>query len=146
MPAKAPRPGDTMPDGSIYAGLSPETLEPLYVTPADARLAMSFNGAADYAAKLDAHGHRDWRVPTKAELGVLFNNRAAIGGFKTSPPGRGAGAVYWSSSPDANCTWLAKGLGFGDGSGDRSDKETHAWVRCVRSANTQGRDKPHCKP
>jgi len=61
---------DKMPDGTIYAGLSPDTGKKMYAMPADAPLTMSFNEAADYAAKLDAHGHRDWRVPTKAELKV----------------------------------------------------------------------------
>ena len=73
-----------MPDGTVLAGISPDTNKPMYATPADASLTMTFNEAQEYAAKLDAHGHKDWRVPTKAELNVLFNNRAAIGGFNVS--------------------------------------------------------------
>ena len=65
------------------------------------RYRMTFNEAADYAAKLDAHGLHDWRVPTKGELNVLFNNRAAIGGFNVS--GSPPGGWYWSSS--RSCTW-----------------------------------------
>lgn len=53
----------------------------------------------DFAARLVAHGHRDWRLPTKAELNVLFNNRAAIGGFDES--GSFPSSWYWSASENA---------------------------------------------
>src|SRR5438034_645587 len=80
----APRIGDRMPDGTIYAGFSPDSGRPMYAMPADAPLLMAFKEAADHAAQLRAHGHRDWRLPTRRELNVLFNNRAAIGGFHMS--------------------------------------------------------------
>jgi hypothetical protein len=54
-------------NGSID-GISPNTNKPMHATPADASLTMKFNEARVHAAKLDAHGHKDWRVPTKAEL------------------------------------------------------------------------------
>jgi hypothetical protein len=86
-----PRPkrniGDEMEDGTIYAGISPSTRKPLYVMPQDAPLTMWFYEAKEYAAKLDACGHQDWRMPTRDELSELFNNRAAIGGFKENVPG-----------------------------------------------------------
>ena len=31
--------------------------------------------------KTHAYGHEDWRLPTSGELDILFNKRAAIGGF-----------------------------------------------------------------
>jgi hypothetical protein len=99
-PATQLRPGDKMDDGTIYAGISPDTGKPMYTTPTDAPLTMDFNEAADYAAKLDAHGHHDWHVPTKAELNVLFNNRAAIGAFDQS--GSYPGGWYWSSSTNSD--------------------------------------------
>jgi hypothetical protein len=82
---QAPAPGDKMPDGTVFAGISPDTNKPMYAPPTDASLTMKFNEAQEYATKLDAHGHKDWRVPTKAELNVLFNNRAAIGGYCMRP-------------------------------------------------------------
>src|SRR5712691_7330547 len=88
-----------MPDGTVYAGISPATNEPMYATPNDAPLTYTFNQAQKYAAKLDAHGHHDWRVPTKGELNVLFQNRAAIGGFDES--GSDPAGWYWSSSQDS---------------------------------------------
>jgi hypothetical protein len=70
---------------------------------------MTFNEAAEYAKTVNSQkacGHDDWRVPTKNELAVLFNNRAAIGGFDIfaepdgwylSSPGRGASAIWGQS-------------------------------------------------
>src|SRR5437763_5000698 len=90
------KPGDRITDGSVYAGISPDTNKPMYATPADAPLIMKWKQAMEFAARLEAHGHRDWHVPTKSELNVLFQNRAAIGGFdmsRSTPAG-----WYWSSS------------------------------------------------
>jgi len=106
-----------MADGTVYAGISPKTHRPMYTTLEDAPgiapsrrtnswgfelpLGFTFGQAAKYAKKLDAHDHDDWRVPTKGELNVLFNNRAAIGGFDVSGTCEadeiGPG-WYWSSS------------------------------------------------
>jgi hypothetical protein len=61
-----------MQDGAVYAGLSPDTGEPMFTTPAYAPWTMKWKQAMEYAAKLDAHGHQDWRAPTKGELNVLF--------------------------------------------------------------------------
>src|ERR1700733_10948638 len=107
-------PGDKMPDGTVFAGISPDTNKPVYATPADASLTMNFNEAQKYAAKLDAHGHNDWRVPTKTELNVLFNNRAAIGRFDIS--GSNPAGWYWSASPYYR--WTAWGQRFSDGCQD----------------------------
>jgi hypothetical protein len=95
----SPKIGAVMPDRTIYAGISSDTRKPMYAMPADAPLPMAFNEAADYAKtanSLKVFGHNDWRLPTKAELNVLFNNRAAIGGFDET--GWGIAAWYWSSS------------------------------------------------
>src|SRR5437016_14643033 len=95
--------GHRMTDGTFYAGISPDTGKAMYTTPEDAPLTMSWKQAMKYADKLDAHGHKDWRVPTKSELEVLFNNRAAIGGLKETAiePPEGAG-WYWSSTESDN--------------------------------------------
>src|SRR5262245_37894620 len=91
--------GDRMEDGTIYAGISPDTARPMFAAPCDAPLTYTFNEAAKYAMKLNAAnylGHNDWRVPTKSELNSLFNNRAAIGGFDET--GLSHKGFYWSSS------------------------------------------------
>src|SRR5262249_10581674 len=73
--------GDRMEDATISAGKSPDAHRKMYTTPADAPGTYSFDQAKAYCAGLDAHSHNDWRVPSKRELNVLFNSRAAIGGF-----------------------------------------------------------------
>ncbi len=123
-----PQPGDKMPDGTVFAGISPDTNKPMYATPADASLTMKFNEAKEYAAKLDAHGHKDWHVPTKAELNVLFNNRAAIGGFNVT--GSDLAGWYWSASPRNE--WYAWGQRFSDGYQLYTSKVYPSAVRCVR--------------
>jgi hypothetical protein len=101
----------------------------MYATPADASLTMTFNEAQEYAAKLDAHGHKDWRVPTKAELNVLFNNRAAIGGFDKT----GLYPAAWYRSSSQSHEWLAWEQRFSDGAQDYGTKGGHLSVRPVRA-------------
>jgi len=125
---KAPAPGDKMPDGTVFAGISPDTNKPMYATPTDASLTMKFNEAQEYAAKLDAHGHKDWRVPTKAELNVLFNNRAAIGGFDIS----GSFPAGWYRSSSQHKGWGAWEQRFSDGTQLNYIKHIHSSVRPVR--------------
>ena len=123
------KPGTAMPDGTIYAGVSPDTGKPMYTTPKDAALTCDFNDAANYASKLDAHGRKDWRVPTRAELNVLFQNRAAIGGFDTT--GSTPAGWYWSSSRGINDG--ARAQRFSDGYQDDYGLRNYASaLRCVR--------------
>ena len=123
-----PKIGDEMPDGAVYAGISPDTGKAMYTTPADAPLTYTFNQAQKYAEKLDAHGHKDWRAPTKAELNVLFKNRAAIGGFNES--GSYPAGWYWSSSQ--NHDFIAWGQRFSDGYQGYNSKYNDSSLRCVR--------------
>jgi len=125
---QAPAPGDKLPDGTIYAGISPDTGKAMYATPADAPLTMTFSEAQAYTAKLDAHGHKDWRVPTEAELNVLFNNRAAIGGFNVT--GSDPAGWYWSASSDVG--WNAWIKRFSDGYQLNDGKVYRSALRCVR--------------
>jgi len=123
-----PKIGDRMADGSIYAGTSPDTGKAMYATPADAPLTMKWKAAMEYAAKVDAHGNHDWRVPTKGELNVLFQNRAAIGGFDIS--GSYPAGWYWSSSQDYNVSaWAQR---FSDGSQEVCNEDDVSSLRCVR--------------
>ena len=141
----APAIGDKMPDGTIYAGVSPDTGKPMYTAPIDSFRTYMFNDALAYAQtrnKWKVLGHDDWRVPTRAELNVLFNNRAAIGGFNesASPPSR----FYWSSSSyDKLFAWgqrfsdgyqgnYYKGNPLRDGEPYGYPDRTPMSVRCVR--------------
>jgi hypothetical protein len=67
-------------------------------------------------------------VPTKNELNVLFNNRAAIGGFDIS--GSNPSGWYWSSS--FYDKWNAWGQRFSDGFQNDFSKVYPSSVRCVR--------------
>jgi len=124
----APQVGDKIPDGTIYAGISPDTGKAMYATSKDAPLTMKWKAAMEYAAKLDAHGHDDWRVPTKNELNVLFNNRAAIGGFDIS--GSVPAGWYWSSTQTNDL--IAWGQRFSDGSQASNFQTSASSLRCVR--------------
>jgi hypothetical protein len=105
-------------DDTVYAGISPDTGKAMYATPADAQLTMQWKQAMKYAAWLDANGHKDWRVPTKGELNVLYNNRAAIGGFDES--GSYPAGWSWSSSQSGDTSaWAQR---FSDGSQDYNFK------------------------
>jgi Protein of unknown function (DUF1566) len=121
--------GNRMDDGTIWAGISPETNGPLYTTPEDAwGHHYNWNEAAEYCRALDISGQRGWHVPTKDELSVLYSNHDAIGGFDTS--GRETVGWYWSSSSeDMHNAWA---LRFSDGDQYLYLKKNAASVRCVR--------------
>jgi hypothetical protein len=130
--AKAePQPGDRMADGTVFAGISPDTNKSMYALPKDALLTYTFNEAQKYALGLNkqrAHDHDDWRVPTKKELGVLFNNRAAIGGFNVT--GSRPAGWYWSSSQGYfNGAWAQR---FSDETQRYGTKGYDSSLRCVR--------------
>ena len=117
------QPGDKMPDGTIYAGISPDSRRAMYVVPADANI-FTWKNAVLHAAKLDAHGHRDWRVPTLNELDSLFQKRAMIGGFSMT-------GWYCSSLLSSHgLAWVQR---FSDGHQfSYSHKTDNLLLRCVR--------------
>jgi hypothetical protein len=115
----------------------------MYAAPKDVRSRFlkwreeyTFNAAQEYAEKLHANGHKDWRVPTKGELAVLFENRAAIGGFDKCRSL--TGGWYWSSTAYSSNTHLGWDLCFNGGtfvstgSSDYDPQSWHRLVRCVR--------------
>ena len=120
--------GDVMPDGTIYAGISPDTKTPMFTTMRDAPECMTWHEAVRYAKDLAAHRHRDWRLPSPAELNVLFRNRAAIGKFdETGLPSCG---WYWSSAE--YFYFEARDQQFSDGHQGVHPKILDSSVRCVR--------------
>ena len=127
--------GARMPDGTVYAGISPETFCALFVMPADAPQTSTFDEALDYARRLEAHGYRDWCVPKKSELAILYRNREAIGGFCSgcTPPDLG---WYWSSTETG--FWSAWDQRFNDGSQHNTFKDLPSSIRLVRSRSLEG--------
>jgi hypothetical protein len=75
--SSALEPGDVMPDGTVYAGVSPDTGKPLFALPQDAPAPLHYTQALPYAEKLNrenAHGHGDWRPPSKRERDLLLRH------------------------------------------------------------------------
>jgi hypothetical protein len=131
----APEIGDDMEDGTIYAGISPETHKPMYATSDDAPGFYAFDEAPKYANNLDAHGHNDFRVPTKNELDVLYENRHK-GKLKGTFNETGSDPFGWycSSSPYEGRVmgpgWVQR---FSDGlSPGICLRSSLASLRCVR--------------
>lgn len=104
--------GDIAPDGSIYLGLYND--KDWFVTAKDAkdytgdRLRMSFNAAADYAKRINSHGHNDWIIPPCHDdlkepniLKALYNNKDT-GAFRNTYSDSYSGQWYWSST---NCPY-----------------------------------------
>ena len=69
--------GTVMEDGTIYAGVSPQTGKLLFVMPEDAPL-MDYTATVDHVNALNrekAYSHDDWRIPIVSELGVIHQNK-----------------------------------------------------------------------
>lgn len=118
-------------DGTVYAGMSPDTGKAFYTTPTDAPESYVWSEATAHCRALDAFGHQDWRVPTRDELDTEFNARAAIGGFNET--GSVSAGLYWSSFANdtrRNVGWVER---FSDGYQFRNHiGQYHASLRCVR--------------
>jgi hypothetical protein len=102
--------GDEMEDGTIYAGTSPDTHKPMYARPTDESALFTFNEAEKHADDLNAHGHNDFRVPSKNELDTLYENRDR-GRLKGTFNQTGSHPVgwYWSSTSNFfNCSAWAE--------------------------------------
>jgi hypothetical protein len=93
--------GDRMDDGTICGGISPDTNKMMYVVVADEPLTLTFNEAVTRARELSQERGTFYKVPSAAELEVLYKNRAAIGGFGEESDGaaKGSGSCgHWSST------------------------------------------------
>jgi len=78
------------PDGSLLAGVSPETGKALYVMPHDLPGTYSWDQAKKAAKDIAFGGRTDWRLPTKGELEQLYRVRDILGPFNWD--------FYWSST------------------------------------------------
>jgi Protein of unknown function (DUF1566) len=127
------QPGDEMADGTIYAGVSPDTGKPIYTTPADAPGVYSLSEAEKYAKKLKAHGHHDFRIPSTGELNVLWENRDK-GKLKNTfnETGAGSAAWYWTSQRFVHVHNLTYAQRFNDGKQGGNDMGLSSSLRLVR--------------
>jgi hypothetical protein len=128
-----PQVGDKQADGTVFAGLSPDTNQPMYARSSDEPNTYKWKKAMEYAARFEGNGHPAgaFRVPSKDELNVLFRNRAKIGGFNET--GSGPAGWYWSSTEGrayAGCAWDQR---FDDGDRGWDPKSYESSLRLVRS-------------
>jgi hypothetical protein len=84
-------------------------------------------GAGSYAAsechELELNGYKDWFLPSKDELNLMFRQKTKIGGF-SSP-------YYWSSTE--NSALYAWAQNFNNGFQDYGNKNSAPSVRAVRA-------------
>lgn len=121
-----PAPGDRMPDGTIYVGVSPDTERALFAKPDDEPSEYTWDKAREIAAAQTFGGHTDWRLPTYQELDLLYRARTAVGGFW-----EGRECFYWSSTASGSSYAFYQDFLNGFESDDIKQKAYR--VRCVRS-------------
>lgn len=85
---------------------------------------MTWGKAVQLCKESRAGGFRDWRLPDKAELNRLYQNKALIGGFREVH-------YYWSATEsDKNDAWDQS---FRTGVSNLGYKLDNNYVRAVRS-------------
>lgn len=108
--------GAVMPDGTIYAGISPNTQKPFYCLPIDGPEPMTWTKAGVYTKALDAHGHQDWRLPTREELLTMHLFKDQIGNFVTEyKSGSATAHWYWACTEYRDDPSLVWNVRFSDG-------------------------------
>lgn len=93
----APKIGDLADDGAVFVGKTHEG-KPVYALPADEAAQLTFQEAQDRAAETSLATGRDYHLPSRGEMYVLFNNRAAagLGGFQDQT--RDRTSWYWTNA------------------------------------------------
>jgi hypothetical protein len=77
----------------------------------------------DKAKKACANLGDGWRLPTKDELNLIYENKNVVGGFALNN--------YWSSTENDN--YNAWSQSFGNGNQNNNGKDTTRYVRAVRA-------------
>ncbi len=86
-----------------------------------------WDSAVDMCENSNLAGFTDWRLPTKSELLIAYNNKDLIGGFKDD--------WYWSSTTSEGYSGYAYQVGFSGGGVHTEDKSRSYYARCVKSIN-----------
>jgi hypothetical protein len=124
-----PEVGDVMPDGTIYAGLSPTNCRPMYAVPFDAPLLMSFGKAVKYAQNLTFGGKKDYRLPDIYELKSLCDNQNRGALSRTFNTSSRKGKFYWSSTTESFKSMFVR---MDNGVQDKYKRSDPSSVRCIR--------------
>lgn len=95
---------------------------PAYAAPRCA--AYQIDSAGNIPCRSGYTCYNDWYLPASNELGCLYQNQAAVGGF--------SGSLYWASTEQNKNS--SKSLSFSNGSSPAKNKVDYQLsVRCVRS-------------
>jgi TolB-like protein len=89
--------------------------------------------AAQLCVSLDFDGYKDWFLPSKDELDLMYKNlkQKGLGGFKTVQDSTNYTHWYWSSSQTrTGNTWFQR---FSDGGQESGNKSYTNSVRAVRA-------------
>lgn len=132
----APHVGDTLEDGTIYAGHN------FAATPEDAPGLYTWYEAKDYCDNLQASGHDNWTLSSEVQLDQLYQLKdtgAFAGSFNESADNK---ALYWSSregelryGSNSSFAWVQRFMDGGDMRYRRfwlRKASFEASVRCVR--------------
>jgi hypothetical protein len=122
--AAAPVVGAKQPDGTIYAGLTPDEKQKIYVMPKDLNggFRRTFSATAAAVQRLNtekAFGHDDWQIPSLDTLKVLQKNQNE-GALKRTFNAESGGELwfqswYRSATTDPRDTDLTFDIRFSDG-------------------------------
>ena len=93
---------------------------------------MNWNAAQTACQNSHIADYNDWRLPTQAELMILYQNKTIIGGFEDE--------YYWSSSSTGNESYYV--ISFYDGENSWDPKHYSNYVRAVRTMNGTPQTKP----
>ncbi|MBK8503190.1 MAG: DUF1566 domain-containing protein [Saprospiraceae bacterium] len=92
------------------------------------------NSAARHCADLTYGGYDDWYLPSKNELGQVYNNRVVIAATATANGGEDfVSGLYWSStefSSSVSDAWIQN---FATGNQTSGSKNNFSRVRAVRA-------------
>jgi len=128
---KDPEIGELMPDGTVYVGVSPETGGAMYARYRDSSLPMKWEKATKYVKGLSSHGYDDWKLPSKKEMQVLFENKekGSLKGTFNQSVFIGRGSYWTAEEKDRNYAYYQC---FKDGDQDWLRKDESGPVRAIR--------------
>ena len=119
---EALEPGQTMADGTVYAGLSADGKSRMFAMPEDLCMSETFNEAVKTVSIVNRqkeYGHDDWQIPSLENLRVLQKNQnegVLKGSFKTAASsGSDCPDWYWSSTDGPHGADSARVVRFADG-------------------------------
>ncbi|MBP9758524.1 DUF1566 domain-containing protein [Candidatus Dojkabacteria bacterium] len=104
-------------DGSGFTGFISDV--------SDQSSLLNWTQADTTCSDLVKNGYSDWFLPTISQLGDMYTNRVAIGGFNTG--------IYWSSSTYFSYTDIMQIMFFDSWGADADWKTNPHNVRCVRT-------------